>query len=347
VFDFRTGQTVLVTRIDGGNANLTPDNRLVLKLGVNFKPWSDQDLTFSANYTRSTIDGAITGFPTITPDLEAALPGRFVRDASGQLTSLDARPLNFTQTERSELRSGFNFSRIFGTPNPAAGGPGGARFGGASAGGPGVGTPGAGGPAAGGGGGFRPGAGGPPPGGGGQFRMGGGGFGGGRGGGLQPGQGRFNLSIYHTVRFTDTVTIRPELPVLDLLDGDATGGRGGTPRNEVQVQGGVFREGLGAFLNANWREATRVDGGTGGSDLGFSGQTTVNLTVFADLASRTAWVQRFPILRGTRVSLGVENLFDTRTEVTSSSGPVALNYQPDFLDPQGRVLRVSLRKVLF
>ena len=135
--------------------------------------------------------------------------------------------------------------------------------------------------------------------------------------------------------------------MLDLLDGDATGGRGGTSRNEVQVQGGVFRNGLGAFLNANWREATRVDGGTGGSDLSFSDQTTVNLNVFADLSSRTTWVARYPILKGTRVNFGVENLFDTRTEVTSSTGPVALNYQPDFLDPQGRVLRVSLRKVLF
>lgn len=45
--------------------------------------------------------------------------------------------------------------------------------------------------------------------------------------------------------------------------------------------------------------------------------------------------------------MGVENLFDTRTEVTSSTGTVPLNYQPDFLDPQGRVFRISLRKVLF
>lgn len=347
VFDFRTGQTVLVTRTSGGNAGLTPDNRLVLKLGANWKPWTARDLTFSSNYTHSTTDDAITSFPTITPDLEAALPGRFVRDAAGQLLSIDARPLNFTRTERSELRSGFNFSRAFGTPNPAAAGNPFARFAGGTGGPPAgfarpQGAPGGppGSPPGG-----APGAGGPPPGaGGGQFRFGGGG---GRGGGLQPGQGRFNLSIYHTVRFTDTVTIRPELPVLDLLDGDATGGRGGTSRNEVQVQGGVFRNGLGAFLNANWREATRVDGGTGGSDLSFSDQTTVNLNVFADLSSRTTWVARYPILKGTRVNFGVENLFDTRTEVTSSTGPVALNYQPDFLDPQGRVLRVSLRKVLF
>lgn len=326
VFDFRTGQTVLVTRISGGNADLSADNRHVLKLGVNWKPWSERDLTFSSNYTRSTTDDAITSFPTITADLEAALPDRFVRDASGQLISIDARPLNFTQTERAELRSGFNFSRAFGTPTPMA-----ARAPGAGSGRPG----GAGGPPPGG----R--AGGPPPGGG-QIR-----FGGGRGGGMQPGQGRFNVSVYHTVRFTDTVTIRPELPVLDLLDGDATGSRGGTPRNEIQVQGGVFRNGFGAFLNANWREATRVDGGTGGSDLSFSDQTTVNLNVFADLNARTTWVQRFPILKGTRVNFGVENLFDTRTEVTSSTGDLALNYQPDFLDPQGRVLRVSLRKILF
>ncbi|AQR61145.1 hypothetical protein BZG35_05350 [Brevundimonas sp. LM2] len=329
VFDFRTGQTVLVTRISGGNANLTADNRQVLKLGVNWKPWSARDLTFSSNYTRSTTDDAITSFPTITADLEAALPERFVRDAGGQLISIDARPLNFTQTERSELRSGFNVSRAFGKATPAAAGAPrgtGGRLG--AAGGP---PPGAG-------------AGGPPPGGGGggQFRGGGG-----RGGNLQPGQGRFNLSIYHTVRFSDTITIRPELPVLDLLDGDATGARGGTSRNEVQVQGGVFRNGFGAFLNANWREATRVDGGAGGSDLAFSDQTTVNLNVFADLNARTAWVARFPILKGARINLGVENLFDTRTEVTSSTGDLALNYQPDFIDPQGRVVRVSLRKILF
>ena len=164
---------------------------------------------------------------------------------------------------------------------------------------------------------------------------------------MQPGQGRFNLSVYHTVRFTDQVVIRDNLPVLDLLDGDATGARGGTSRNELQVQAGVFRNGFGSFLNANWRQSTRVDGGLGGSDLRFSGQTTINLNVFADLSQRTAWVEKFPILKGTRLNFGVQNLFDTRTEVTSSTGTVPLNYQPDFLDPQGRIIRVNFRKILF
>lgn len=338
VFDFRTGDTVLITRVSGGNPNLDRENRKVLTLGVNFQPWSERDLRFSTSYTSTVVDDAIIAFPTITADLEAALPERFTRDSAGNLLAIDARPLNFARTEREELRTGFNYSRAFGQPNPAAMGPGGRG-----------GAPGGmmmfGGPRPGGG------AGGPPPGagpggGGMQVRMGGGGGGRG-GGGMQPGQGRFNLSIYHTVRFTDTVSIRPGLADLDLLDGDATGGRGGTPRNEVQVQAGVFRNGFGAFMNANWRQGTEVDGGLGGSDLAFSDQTTVNLNVFADLSSRTAWVERYPILRGVRVNMGVENLFDTRTEVTSSTGTVPLNYQPDFLDPQGRVFRISLRKVLF
>ncbi|WP_029415659.1 TonB-dependent receptor [Brevundimonas bacteroides] len=343
VFDFRTGETVLVNRITGGNPGLTPDNRQVWKVGVNWR--ANNDLSFRSDYTRTSIDGAIVAFPSITPDLEAALPERFTRDATGRLIQLDARPLNFSQTERSELRSGFNFSRSFGRPNfAAASGPGAAMgaimFGGGGR------PPGAGGPGAGG-----------PPGGGGQFRFGGPGGGGGGGGaqprggggggGMLPGQGRFNLSVFHTVRFTDEVTIRPGLPVLDLLDGDATGANGGTPRNEVQVQGGVFRNGFGAFLNANWRQGTEVDGGVGGSTLNFSDRTTVNLTMFADLNQRTTWVERFPILRGSRVSLSFENIFDSRTEVTSSTGDVPLNYQPDFLDPEGRVVRISLRKILF
>jgi hypothetical protein len=338
VFDFRTGETVLVTRVTGGNPGLTPDSRQVWKLGFNWRPISSQELTLRSDFTRTLIDGAITAFPTITPDLEAALPERFTRDAGGRLIAIDARALNFTQTERSELRSGFNFSRAFGQPNMAA-------FGAPGAGPGGPGGPGArGGPPGGGG---RPAASGPPIG----AIMFGGGGGGGRGGrgggGMLPGQGRFNVSLFHTVRFTDEVTIRPGLPVLDLLDGNATAGNGGTPRNELQLQGGVFRNGFGTFLNANWRQGTEVDGGPGGSTLNFSDRTTVNLTMFVDLNQRTSWVTRYPILRGSRISLGVENLFDSRTEVTSSTGDVPLNYQPDFLDPEGRVIRLSLRKVLF
>ena len=336
VFDFATNQTVLVTRTDGGNPNLNSDNRQVWKAGFNLKPWSETDFRVSSTWTYSLTEDAIASFPTLTPDLEAALPGRFTR-VGGVLVSFDARPLNFERFERQDIRTGFNYSRAFGAPNPAAaplpGAPGSAR------------------PPMGGGMPMRievrTEGGGPPPGGGGgggQFRMGGGG--GGRGGGMQPGQGRFNLSIYHTHRLQDEIVIATGLPILDLLDGAATGSRGGSPRNELQAQGGVFRNGMGAFINANWREGTRVDGGTG-PDLNFADQATVNLNVFIDLNSQTSWVAQFPWLKGSRVNFGVQNLFDTRPEVTTSAGTLPLNYQPDYLDPQGRVVSLSFRKILF
>lgn len=334
VFDFRTGETVLVTRLDGGNPDLEADNRRVWKAGVNYRPLKEGDLTLSSTYTRSVTDDPINAFPAITPDLEAALPERFVRDADGNLISFDARPLNFESAERRDIRTGFNFSRAFGTPSAP--------------------TPGRGGPDARRGGGMMV-MGGPPPGGGERRRGGGddgprmqmrGGGRGGRGGGMQPGQGRFNLSIYHTYRLQDEIVIRDGLPVLDLLDGAATDARGGSPRHEIQAQAGVFRNGLGAFLNANWRDSTTIDGGSG-PDLRFADQTTVNLNVFMNLDQRTGWVERFPFLEGSRLNLGVQNLFDSEPEVTSSAGDTPLNYQPDFLDPQGRTVSLSFRKILF
>lgn len=336
VFDFATNQTVLVTRIDGGNPGLNSDNRQVWKAGFNLKPWSETDFRVSSTWTYSLTEDAIAAFPTLTPDLEAALPGRFVR-SGGTLVSFDARPLNFERFERQDIRTGFNYSRAFGAPNPAAaplpGMPGGARPPGGG-GGPIVVTQGA------------PGGGGPSTSGGMVMRMGGGGGGRGGMGGMQPGQGRFNLSIYHTYRIQDEIVIATGLPILDLLDGAATGSRGGSSRNEIQAQGGVFRNGMGAFIHANWREGTRVDGGTG-PDLNFSDQATVNLNVFIDLNSQASWVAKFPWLKGSRVNFGVQNLFDTRPEVTASAGATPLNYQPDYLDPTGRVVSLTFRKILF
>jgi len=338
VYDFATGQSVNITRIEGGNSGLSEETKRVLKLGFNLTPLKDKDLRLTANYTRTETEGSIAAFPTITPELEAALPERFTRDTDGNLLSIDARPLNFQKAEQQEIRWGLNFSTPFGKPDPTAA----ARMG--QRGGPGGGGMRVeGGPPPGGG----AGAGGPPPGGG--MRMGGGGGrGGNRGAAMQPGQGRFNVSLYHTYRIQDEITIRDGLPVLDLLDGAATGSRGGQSRNEVQFQMGLFKSGMGGFLNANWKESTRVSGGTNSTDdLTFSDLTTVNLNLFADLSSRETWVAKYPWLKGARVSIGVDNIFDQRLDVRNGLGETPNAYQPDYLDPLGRTFRISLRKILF
>ncbi len=343
VYDFATGQSVNIVRIEGGNPNLSEETKRVLKFGINLTPLKDKDLRFTANYTRTETEGSIASFPTITPELEAALPERFTRDLDGNLVSIDARPLNFQKAEQQEIRWGLNFSTAFGKPDPAAMARMNARSGGGQRG------PGGGAPTV-----MRV-QGGPPPGGhsaggapsGGGMRMQSGG-GRGRGGGMMPGQGRFNVSLYHTYRIQDEITIRDGLPVLDLLDGAAIGARGGQSRNEVQLQMGAFKSGMGGFLNANWKESTRINGGASpDDDLSFSDLTTVNLNLFADLSSRESLVSRYPWLKGARVSVGVENIFDQRLKVRDGLGETPLSYQPDYLDPLGRTFRISLRKILY
>jgi hypothetical protein len=367
VFDFVRGETVEVTSISGGNPGLVADNRRVWKLGANVRPIKDKDLSLSANYTSSRIVNAISGFPAATAEIESAFPERFQRDPSGRLLLIDTRPVNFARQDRSELRWGFNLSLPIG-PQPQPG-QGRGRFGRGGQGAAGApGAPGAGGAAAPGAGQVRP-AEGPPPGargervprgeGGGGFRGGGrggfgggrGGFGGGRFGGGGPGGGRLQLAFYHTWHFTDSVLIRPGVPELDFLDGSAGGSRGGRPRHELEFQGGLFKNGLGARVTANWQNSTFVRGGPvagggSGQDLFFDDFATVNLRLFADLGLQKFARER-PFLRGMRVSLSIDNLFNARQQVRDGLGTNPISYQPGYLDPLGRSVRLSVRKLFF
>jgi outer membrane receptor protein involved in Fe transport len=170
---------------------------------------------------------------------------------------------------------------------------------------------------------------------------------GGRGGG--GGAGRLQFSLFHTWHFTDEILIREGVPVLDLLNGSATGSSGGQPRHEIEAQAGVSKNGLGARLSAQWRSGTSVNGaadGLGGTtgDLNFSGLTTVNLRLFANLDQHESLIRKLPWLSSTRVSLSVNNLFDSRQRVTNSDRLTPVSYQPDYIDPLGRSVMLSLRK---
>ncbi len=87
--------------------------------------------------------------------------------------------------------------------------------------------------------------------------------------------------------------------------------------------------------------------GTSASDLRFSDIATFNLRLFANLGQRQSLVRAHPVLRGTRVSLSIDNLLDARPQVRDASGATPLSYQPAFLDPLGRSVRLSLRKQFF
>ncbi len=329
IFDFATGRTVDVVRLSGGNANLAGEQRDTFKLGVNYSPFTKRDLVFSANYVDLRADRPIVTFPAATADIEAAFPGRFLRDAAGTLIQVDYRPVNFAKQERRSLRWGFNYSQPVGPqPAPPRGRPGGpGRPGGGPPGGMMSGPPS-----------FA--AGGPPPG---AF-SGGGGRGGPPGG---PG-GRLQASLYHTVIFDDLYLVRRGGPVLDRLNGAAADGAGGgQSRHQVEAELGVSAKGLGARLTADWKSATDVRGGPGSAtgDLTFSDIGKVNLRFFADLDQQKPLLAKLPWLKGSRVSLSLNNLFDARVQVRDATGATPVGYQPANLDPVGRTVRFSFRKL--
>jgi iron complex outermembrane recepter protein len=51
-----------------------------------------------------------------------------------------------------------------------------------------------------------------------------------------------------------------------------------------------------------------------------------------------------PFLKGSRLALEVDNVFDSRQRVTDATGAVPLSYQPDLIDPRGRFIGLDFRK---
>jgi hypothetical protein len=152
------------------------------------------------------------------------------------------------------------------------------------------------------------------------------------------------------VFFENNFLVRPGGPLLDFLDGAALGGGGGQPRQEIQAQINIAERGYGAELNADWKSGTTVKGGLplalgGAGDLDFSGLVKVNARLFADLSQRKTLVERAPFLNGARVSLSVSNLFDQRIKVRDAAGATPLNFQPAYIDPLGRTVRIEFRKL--
>ncbi|QMW21552.1 TonB-dependent receptor [Sandaracinobacteroides saxicola] len=339
LFDAVTGQSVVATQVGGGNPLLAASTARSLKLTGNWKPWEETDFNLTANFLSTRTDNLISAFPGTSAAIQAAFPERFIRDSAGTLTSVDTRPVNFARATDTQLRWGINFSMPLATrqPRPPEGWvPPWVREARARAA--------AGTPPPGGGSTAAPGqAGGPPSGGG----FGGGGPGGGQGRGGGFGGNRLQFALYHTWHFTDSILVRPGGPVIDRLDGGSTSGNGGTPRHELELQSGYSRDGLGIRLSANWQSATRVLGPSPASTLDFADLGTLNLRLFFNPTQRWQLIDRAPWLRGTRVTLAVTNLLNNRQRVTDATGATPTAFQPAYLDPTGRRITLSLRKLFF
>ncbi len=425
VFDLTTGETVLATIVTGGNPALPAQSQRDWRVGLN---WELPELSFiergriSLEYFKNHSEDVATGFPVLTPTIEAAFPGRVTRDpVTGSVTEIDQRPVTFAQQDSQRIRIGLNLNGPFGKARPQAqqggGNPLGAVFGairgpqGQGAQGQG-GQPGAGGPgfnpeqfaavrqrlcappAEGADpqaipdltglpepllarlrgedgeidparfaefrtrmcsqdgppqGGFRPGQGqagpgaGGPPGGPGAGR---GGFRGPGGPGGGDGRGRWFVNFDYSYELENEVLVAPGGPLLDLLDGDALSG-GGQPRHSASARVGLFYAGFGLNMSGRYNGSSRIDGTglPGSTDLFFDDYVTFDIRMFADLNQRTKLIEQVPLLKNTRISFDVDNVFDARQRVTDSAGLVPLRYQPYLIDPIGRTFEIELRKL--
>jgi hypothetical protein len=126
-FDYATSRSFVAARVDGGDPALRPDRRSIFKAELGAKPLAGVGLT--ATYTALRDNDVLLAFPGVTSAIEAALPGRIVRDSAGAISQVDTRPFNAFREDRQELRLALNFTKSFGkSVGPRV--PGGGSFGG-------------------------------------------------------------------------------------------------------------------------------------------------------------------------------------------------------------------------
>jgi hypothetical protein len=312
IFDFANGVVNRVAVVTGGNPNLRTDRRRTFDLGARWQPLDSIDLRLRADYAHVTIDRPISNI-TVFPELEQAFPDRFVRDAEGNLVSVDLRPVNFSSARRDTLLVGFDFTRPLRshrvTTSEVQKAVDKARAAGIAV--PQSATASTAAPES--------------------------------LGGIPSTNGRLTFSLTDTVTMVDRAIIEPGLPELDYLHGAPIGQTGGQPRHQVQAQAGWSNNGFGARLGADWRSATRVETATGDM-LSFSPVATFDLRLFANVGQYLPIVSRHPWLRGASMRFEVGNIFDTRPRVHNGAGAVPLGYEATMLDPLGRTFMVSFRK---
>lgn len=325
VYDYVTGQSVLVTSRTGGNANLLAPKKREWKLGASYEaPWVE-GLRLSADYYNNHTDNPIGSLPALTEEVQLAFPDRFIRDGEGNLLLVDYTPINYDASDNSNIRYGISFFKSFGEQLQRGG-----RRRGA--------------------GGESGGEGGPPPEAGDGPREGGGrgmGRGGGRGGMGGPGGGaggRWNLSLFHTIKLTDTVDIGPGLPQLDMLNGDATGNNGGSSRHVVDLDGGWSYKGFGLRGNAKYQSGSTVIA-SDEEQLRFHDHFTVNLMAFVNFDQQPDVIKSVPFLKGSRIRLSLQNAFNSIQKVTDSTGEVPTAYQSAYMDSRGRYFEIDFRKM--
>lgn len=141
VFDFTRGETVLAEVLTGGNPALPAETQRDWKFAANWELpfWKNTRLT--VEYVQNRSDNVVSAFPQITPEIEAAFPGRVTRAVPdnpgeiGRLIAVDRRSVSFAETRADRVQFTLSTNGSIGAPPGGAGGFGGGGRGGAGGGG--------------------------------------------------------------------------------------------------------------------------------------------------------------------------------------------------------------------
>ncbi|WP_197976264.1 TonB-dependent receptor domain-containing protein [Sphingomonas sp. CFBP 13733] len=149
------------------------------------------------------------------------------------------------------------------------------------------------------------------------------------------------VSMTTTWRLDDRLSLRSDLPVLDLLDGDTLTGTGGRPRweTELSLSGSLGAANIGLY--GRLQGPTRIRSDLEASDLRFSGRTW--LVPYASL--KVEQIVKRPWAKAMMLQFTVENLLNDRVNVRDRLGRVPNRFQAAYIDPLGRSVRLGLRKL--
>jgi hypothetical protein len=159
-----------------------------------------------------------------------------------------------------------------------------------------------------------------------------------------PARPTLQVSASLTHVFTSTSTIRETLGTVDLLAGGGVGLFGGQTRDMADASVAINDRGVGIRGQMTWKGPSFLAIGTATTPdkLIFSSYARFDVKLFADLAQLFG---TSPLTKGTRITVGVENIGNTRQAVRNQAGVTPLSYQSVYRDPLGRMVTIELRKV--
>ncbi|UIJ43974.1 TonB-dependent receptor [Sphingomonas cannabina] len=153
---------------------------------------------------------------------------------------------------------------------------------------------------------------------------------------------QLTFSLNHRWQLRSELLIRPGLPVFDRLGGD-----GAQPRHTVSIQMVAGKRGIGATLSGSWQSAAYVRGAASSSgqlDFRYPTMTQFNLGMFVEPERLLGQARKDSLLSNLRITLDVQNLFDSYRRVTLSDGSVPPGFSRAEIDPLGRTIRLGIRK---